>query len=115
MLEQSPNSKWQSTTVQVPTSNLLVAFETQPTASNQDALDSLVDRGTSLFDFKRLWLLASFLCCVLYVVCTRYPRYGHTAAMFLGCGAIDTTTDQVGLKEALKKDSKLLTRKSLLA
>ena len=39
MLELSPNSKWQSTTVQVPTSNLLVAFETQPTASNQDALD----------------------------------------------------------------------------
>ena len=70
MLELSPNSKWQSTTVQVPTSNLLVAFETQPTASNQDALDSLVARRTSLFDFKRLWLLASFLCCVLYVVCT---------------------------------------------
>ena len=115
MLELSPNSKWQSTTVQVPTSNLLVAFETQPTASNQDALDSLVARWTSLFDFKRLWLSASFLCCVLYVVCTRYPRYGHTAAMFLGCGAIDTATDQVGLKEALKKDSKLLTRKSLLA
>ena len=115
MLEQSPNSKWQSTTVQVPTSNLLVAFDTQPTASNQDALDSLVARWTSLFDFKRLWLLASFLCCVLYAVCTLYPRYGHTAAMFLGCGTNDTTTDQVGLKDTLQKDSKLLTRKSLLA